>query len=281
MFTEDSHVPGEILNGRYEIVNCIGKGSCGVVYKCRFEEKPGSYVAVKVLNPKLMEDRVAVSRFSNEFIACSNITHHNVLKAHEVFRQGALVGFSMEYVEGADLAEFMSRHPRAPFDVTLNIMQQVACGLEAVHQAGVIHRDLKPENILLSRTGHAKIADFGTARLTGGPKLTETGNVVGTLDYLCPEYLAHDTLDERADIYALGVIGYEMLTGEIPFRSDNLVDMLFAKKNREAEPVERLRTGCPRSLARIVMRALRRDPELRQQNASELLKELRAIEDYL
>ena len=145
----------------------------------------------------------------------------------------------------------------------------------------MIHRDLKPENILITNQAEIKIADFGTARLTGGPRLTEAGNVLGTVDYLCPEYMETDQLDERADIYAVGVIGYELMCGVIPFKSENLAEVFRNKKFRDPEPVEVLRPGCPRALAAIIARALKRLPEQRYQTATEMLEHLDEVNDFV
>lgn len=281
MYRDNDLGPTSLLNGRYEIVACLGKGGSGIVYKCRFEEMPGSFVAVKLLYPELMRDKVAVSRFSNEFVACSNVIHPHVLRAYEVFRDGPHAGFSMEYVEGTDLADFMVKYQKPPFHVVVEILTQICSALEAIHEAGVIHRDLKPENILISNSAEIKIADFGTARLTGGPRLTEAGNVLGTVDYLCPEYMETEALDERADLYALGVIGYELVSGLIPFRSDSLVEMFRNKKFRDPQPIEDLRPGCPRSLATILSRALKRSPNERYQSAAEFLADLDNVQDFV
>lgn len=212
--------PGTVIASRYEVVKCLGAGSMGLVYACRKRgEAAGQMVAVKVLFPEVALDKTSAARFRNEIFAAYGVSHPNVVKAYEYIREGDLVAYTMEFVSGGDLAMKLGRtsHPLS-LPTIVKLLSQMCSGVQAIHDAGIVHRDLKAENILLTKEGDVKIADFGIARMELGSarKLTEHGGVVGTIDYVAPEYLLSSQIDARADIYAIGILGYEMLTGELP-----------------------------------------------------------------
>lgn len=215
--------PGTIVNGRYEVVKCLGTGSMGMVYACRHRELQGHIVAMKVLFSEVARDEVAAARFRNEIVASYGVSHPNVVRAYEYFRDGDLIAFTMEYIGGGDLADKISVDEKIAVPEIVRMLQQMCSGVQAIHDAGIIHRDLKPENILLTAQGDIKITDFGIARTGTGPKLTEHGGVVGTIDYVSPEYLEQGQVDARSDIYALGVLAYEMITQESPFKGKSVI----------------------------------------------------------
>ncbi len=269
--------PGTVIGGKYEVVKCLGAGSMGMVYACRHRELQGQLVAAKVLFNEVASDAVAAARFKNEILASYGVSHPNVVRAYEFVRDGDIIAYTMEFVGGGDLADRMARPDLLSMAEIIRLLSQMAAGVQAIHDAGIVHRDLKPENILLTNDGSVKIADFGIARKTDGPKLTEHGGVVGTLEYVSPEYMLRSQVDWRSDIYAMGVLAYELITGEPPFKGDSAYASISMRLQTDASPPSRFRAECPESLDRIVLRALRRDPEERYQSAVELFYDLQGV----
>ncbi|NDC39027.1 MAG: serine/threonine protein kinase [Proteobacteria bacterium] len=270
--------PGTVIAGRYEVVKCLGAGSMGLVYACRHRELSGHLVAIKVLFPEVAHDKVAAARFRNEIFASYGVSHPNVVRAYEYLRDGDLVAYTMEYVGGGDLADRLGKPGKLiGIEEILNLLSQMCAGVQAIHDAGIVHRDLKPENILLSTDGQVKIADFGIARTGHGPKLTEHGGVVGTIDYVSPEYMLNSHVDWRSDIYALGVLAYEMVTGEAPFRGDSVYATMTKRLKEDPAPPSTLRPECPEELDRIILKAMSRDPEQRYQSAAEVYYDLSGL----
>lgn len=268
---------GTVLDNRYEVVSCLGNGSVGTVYKCLNKEFAPDYVAVKVLSPKLITNKTAVVRFRNELVAAYGVNHINVVKPFELFRHKSLLAFSMEYIDGGDLGRLMAAEDKFGFDETVHFLSQIAEGLSAIHRAGIIHRDLKPENVLLTHDGVAKICDFGTARLEGGPRITEKGSVIGTINYLSPEYIENGAVDVRSDIYSFGVMAYEMISGRMPFRGDSIVETMHLKLNTDPVPLVELCAGCSPVLSGIVSKAMRRSPDERFQSVLEIQEKLNGL----
>jgi serine/threonine protein kinase len=238
-------------------------------------------VAVKVLFPELSQDnKNQAARFRNEIFAAYGVNHPNVVKAWEYIRDGDLIAYSMEFVSGGDLATKLGRAD-APMDIPsiVKLLSQMCAGVQAIHDAGIVHRDLKPENILLTKEGDVKIADFGIARLelASSRKLTEHGGVVGTIDYVAPEYLLSSQIDARADIYAVGILGYEMITGESPFRGETIYDTMWKRIKSDPPPPSHVRSECPIKLDEIILRAMARAPEDRFQTARDMLEQLRLL----
>lgn len=276
--TVASFQPGTIIGGRYEVVKCLGAGSMGLVYACKHRELAHT-VAVKVLFPEVAQDKVAAARFKNEIFASYNVSHPNVVRAYDYIRDGDLVAYSMEYVGGGDLADRInSEAGYIPIPEIIQLLIQMCSGVQSIHDAGIIHRDLKPENILLSSDGNVKIADFGIARTGQGPKLTEHGGVVGTIDYVSPEYMLNSQVDWRSDIYALGILAYEMITGESPFRGDSVYTTMTMRLKNDPAPPSSIRNECPRRLDEIVLHAMARNPEARYQSALAMEKDLREFQ---
>lgn len=261
---------GDLIAERYQVIKCLGTGSMGSVYSCKHLELGNHIVALKVLYPEVAEDEVAQKRFRNEIFASYGVSHRNVVRAYEYIKDEDLVAYSMEYIEGVDLADRLAEESYLPLDEVVSIMLQIARGMQAIHAAGIIHRDLKPENILISKSGDVKIADFGIARTANAAKLTEHGGVVGTIDYVSPEYILNSQLDCRSDIYALGVLGYEMICGELPFKGESVYSSMTKRLESEAVSPSEHREDCPKVLSDIVLKALAAKPEKRFQNADEL-----------
>jgi serine/threonine protein kinase len=273
--------PGTVIAGRYEVIKCLGAGSMGMVYACRHRELSGHKVAVKVLFPEVARDRVAAQRFKNEVFASYGVSHPYVVRAYEFVRDGDLVAYTMEFVGGGDLADRLSEAPHGLLipDV-IRFLKQMCLGVQAIHDAHIVHRDLKPENILLTSEGSVKIADFGIARQGNGPKLTEHGGVVGTLDYVSPEYLVNSQVDAASDIYALGVLAYEMVTGELPFQGDTVYSTMTRRLKEDPTPAHLLRSECPEELAQIIQKAMQRDPKARFSSAYDMAHALDEMQGH-
>jgi serine/threonine protein kinase len=269
--------PGTVIGGKYEVVKCLGSGSMGLVYACRNRELLGQMVAVKVLFPEVAADKVASARFRNEVLASYEVSHPNVVRAYDLLRDGDLVAYAMEFVGGGDLAERLSGSERIPVPEIVRLMSQIAAGLQAIHEAGIVHRDMKPENILLTKDGNVKIADFGIARNRHGPKLTEHGGVVGTVEYVAPEYMLKSQVDWRADIYALGILAYEMVSGEAPFRGESVYATMTKRLKTDPDPPSTYRPECPKELDQCILKLMMRDPEQRYQSGLEVVEELQKI----
>ncbi len=266
--------PGTVIGGKYEVVKCLGAGSMGMVYACRHRELQGQMVAAKVLFQEVATDKVAAARFKNEVLASYGVSHPNVVRAYEYITDGDLVAYTMEFVGGGDLADRMSRSQLMSIAEFIKLLGQMTAGVQAIHDAGIVHRDLKPENILLTNEGNVKIADFGIARNRNGPKLTEHGGVVGTIEYVAPEYMLRSQVDWRSDIYALGILAFEMLTGEAPFKGDSPYESISKRLQVDADPPSKIRKDCPPEIDAIVLKALQRDPETRYQSAMEIFSDL-------
>jgi serine/threonine protein kinase len=269
--------PGTVVNERYEVVKCLGAGSMGMVYACRHRELSGHLVAMKVLFGEVAKDPTAAARFRNEIVASYGVNHPNVVRAYEYFRDGDLIAFTMEYISGGDLADKISLEEPMPVKDVIRMLSQMTSGVQAIHNAGIVHRDLKPENILLTSQGDVKITDFGIARTTTGPRLTEHGGVVGTIDYVSPEYLERGQVDHRSDIYAMGIMAYEMVTGETPFRGKSVIETMTMRLKTDPALPHTLRPDCPVELSQVIMKALTRNPDKRYQSASQMLTDLQEI----
>lgn len=270
--------PGTVIDGRFEIIKSLGIGSMGQVYACKHRELSGHMVALKVLFQEVATDPVASTRFKNEITASWKINHPNVVRAYDFIRDGDLVGYTMEYVGGGDLADLISDQDSLAIADISRLISQVCSGVQAIHDAGIVHRDLKPENLLLTSDRNIKITDFGIARTKAGPRLTEHGGVVGTLDYVSPEYLEKSEVDTRSDIYAIGIIAYELITHELPFKGNNPVEIIMSKLKTEPTPPHHLRTDCPEKLARVIMKMIARNPDDRYQSAADIVTDLLSLD---
>lgn len=273
---------GFIIANRYEVIKCLGTGSMGAVYACNHKELSGHVVAVKVLFPEVANDKVSAARFRNEIFASYGVAHPNVVRAYEYVKENGILAYTMEYVDGNDLAEYL-KDPSKLLEINriIEILIQMTAGVGAIHAAGIIHRDLKPENILIDSSGNVKIADFGIARTEKGPRLTEHGGVVGTIDYVSPEYMLNSQVDFRSDIYAMGVLAFEMLTGITPFRGETVYDTMVARLKKEAIPPSTERFDCPSQLDKIILKSLKRDPDERYQSANDFHNDLVTLKGFL
>lgn len=271
---------GTVIAERLTVTKFLGSGLMGMVYACKHKGIANRLVALKVLFPNFVKDAVSCARFRHEIVATYGISHPHVVKAFEYIRDGDIVAYTMEHVDAGDLADKLESTGRLTLKDTIRIMMQICSGLEAIHDAHIVHRDLKPENILLTQSGDVKIADFGIARSHVGPRVTAHGGVLGTIDYVSPEYMESGSFDVRSDIYAVGVLGYEMLLGESPFKHLKADSVVQGIKNRLAfvpPPPSAVRHACPAVLDAIILKALERDPNKRFQSAREMFTALQEL----
>jgi eukaryotic-like serine/threonine-protein kinase len=270
---------GKIVS-HFKITEEIGRGGMGVVYKAQ-DLSLDRLVALKFLPAQFSADEEERKRFVHEAKAAATLNHPNIVTVHEIGEHEGQIFIAMEYIEGKSLKELVSDHPAPyalhlmPIPQVLDIASQIASGLSAAHAKGIVHRDLKPANIMLTDEGTAKIVDFGLAKLRGLTRLTKSGTTLGTVAYMSPEQAQGKEVDQRTDIWSLGVILYEMLTGKLPFPGEYEQAMLYAVINEEPKSISKLRSDVPDELQRIVLKALAKSPEKRYQTADELLKELK------
>ena len=263
--------------GAFTIESEIGRGGMGVVYRAH-DEKLKRTVAVKVLPPELAYRRDIRARFVREAETAARLSHPNIVPIHAVGEANDLVYFVMGYVDGESLAVRLKRRGRLSLEEARRIMRETSDALAAAHQQGVIHRDVKPDNILLEGTrGRVMVTDFGIAKALSaeGGTLTDTGIAIGTPAFMSPEQAAGErVIDGRSDLYSLGVVAYQMLTGELPFQSPTVPGLLMKQISTPATPVDRLRPETPRELALTVMRCLEKDPGDRWPSADALRRAL-------
>jgi len=277
---------GQLFAGRYEILGTLGKGGMGIVYRAE-DKRLDEVVALKVLRPEVLEnDPTLLQRFKEELRLARRITHKNVLRTHDFdVTQDGTPYISMEYLEGVTLKELVQGKGALPAGVGLRVSKQMCAGLNAAHQQGVVHRDIKPHNMLiLPETGELKIMDFGIARRSemqadGG--LTTDGMVMGTPDYMAPEQAQGQPADFRSDIYALGVVLFEIFTGRLPFQGETLMATVLKHIQEPPPDPRKLNPRLPAELAQVILRCLEKDPARRFQRAGDIHKELTAASSRL
>jgi serine/threonine protein kinase/Flp pilus assembly protein TadD len=266
-------MPGMLLARRYEILEVLGEGGMGTVYKAKDRELD-RLVALKIIRPELASNPDVLQRFKQEILLSSKVTHRNVVRIYDLGEAEGLKFITMEYVDGKDLRQKLKQEGRLGVNEALDIIVQVFNGLDAAHREGIIHRDLKPGNIMQDGTSRVVVMDFGLARSVVSDGMTRTGMMVGTMEYMSPEQAQAKNLDARSDIFTVGLIFYELLTGKMPYQADSVVASLLKRSREPAAPVSTHNTAIPRSLSSIVAKCLALEPELRYQSAAEALAAL-------
>ena len=265
--------PGVVFGGRYEIVRVLGQGGMGAVYQARDRELD-RLIALKVIRPELATDPAILQRFKQELILARNITHKNVVRIYDLGEAEGIRFISMEYVDGEDLRTLLRHQGKFSSREASRMIEQVCRALDAAHAEGVIHRDLKPQNIMRDKHGRIVVMDFGLARSLGETGLTQTGAIVGTLEYMSPEQALGTQLDQRSDIFSVGLIFYELLTGKAPYEADTAIASLMKRTREDARPASDVDRSVPKSLSAIVGRCLEREPANRYHSVVELLQQL-------
>jgi serine/threonine protein kinase/Tfp pilus assembly protein PilF len=269
---------GSTFAGRYQIIEELGKGGMGKVYKAQdtdLKEK----VAIKLLKPEIAADKKTIERFRNELKFARKIRHKNVCQMYDLNKEKGAHYITMEYVDGKDLKSMISMMGQLSSGKTIFIAKQVCEGLVEAHRLGVVHRDLKPQNIMVDEEGNARIMDFGIARSLKTKGITAAGVMIGTPEYMSPEQVEGKEVDQRSDIYSLGVILYEMVTGRVPFEGDTPFTIGVKHKSETPKDPKELNTQLPEDLNLVILRCLEKDKEKRYQSAGEVRAELMKIEE--
>src|SRR5215470_15376604 len=256
----DALAPGTVLGGRYEILQLLGRGGMGAVYKAHDKELDRT-VALKLIRPDLARNPEMVKRFKQELILARQITHKNVIRIFDLGQSDGIKFITMDFVEGRDLRALLQEKGKFPPPEAARIMLQICRALEAAHSEHVIHRDLKPQNIMLDQRGRVFVMDFGIASSAHLPGMNQTGALIGTPEYMSPEQARGEKLDERSDIFSLGVIFYEILTGQKPYPSDVPIATLWKRMQERVTPPLKLEPSLPVALNDIVVKALEIEPQ--------------------
>jgi len=271
-------VPGTLLFNRYELIGCLSANNIGGVYVCRCVPGADKLVALKVLSTAASRDPKLVQDFRREVAFSLRISHPNVVAGVDYHSDAEFTAFAMEFVEGGTLADYLERKQQLSVAEVVDCLTQLAAGLAVIHEAGIIHRDLKPENILVDAEGRLKIADFGIAASEFELCKSNRRDVLrGTVNYLSPEYIQSGKCDQRSDIYAFGVIAYELMSGRLPFWGNSLIDTLTKRVQFDPPAPRVLRPELPRALSDLALRAMKRNPLRRYQSVKEIQEHLEVI----
>lgn len=271
----DSYV-GKRIDGRYEIREIIGVGGMAVVYKA-YDNIDDRIVAVKILKEEFLANEEFRRRFKNESKAIAVLSHPNIVKVFDVSFGDRLQYIVMEHVEGITLKEYIEQQRVINSKEVVYFTTQILRALQHAHDKGIVHRDIKPQNIILLQNGNIKVTDFGIARFSRSETRTMTESAIGSVHYVSPEQARGEMTDEKTDIYSVGVLMYEMLTGELPFQGDNAISVALMQVNEEAVPPSSINEDIPTGLEQITMRAMQKNLRERYQSAAEMLLD---IEEY-
>ena len=264
---------GKIIGNRYEILEKIGNGGMATVYKAKCHVL-NRYVAIKVLRDEFTTDEEFIKRFNTEAQSAASLTHPNIVSIYDVGNEGNLYYIVMELIQGKTLKEIIEEDGALPWKWSVNIAIQICSALEVAHKNNIIHRDIKPHNIIITEEGIAKVTDFGIAKAVSNSTITAFGTTIGSVHYFSPEHARGGFTDAKSDLYSLGIVMYEMLTGRVPFDADTPVSV--ALKHMQEKPVEpmKLNPAIPFAVNQIIMKAMQKEANLRYQSASEMLNDL-------
>ncbi len=266
-----------LLAGRYELLEKIGDGGMAVVYKAK-DRLLNRYIAIKILRPEFTKDPTFVENFKRESQAAAGLAHQNIVGVYDVGREGNINYIVMELVEGQTLNEIIAKEAPMDYRRVIEITKQVATALRLAHKNKIIHRDVKPHNIMVTNDGVVKLADFGIAKAVNDATMSTGSKIIGSVHYFSPEQARGNYVDERSDIYSLGIVMYEMLTGQVPFDGDNPVTVALKHINEEITPPSQLVDGIPPALEQCVLKATSKFQTNRYSSADELIEELNNIE---
>ncbi len=267
---------GKRLDGRYEVQEIIGVGGMSVVYRA-YDNVDDRIVAVKILKDEFADDAEFVRRFKNESKAIAVLSHPNIVKVYDVSFGEKLKYIVMEYMDGITLKEYIQKQKVITWNDAVFFTTQILRALQHAHDKGIVHRDIKPQNIILLPTGNIKVTDFGIARFSRTETKTLTENAIGSVHYISPEQAKGEFTDERADIYSLGVVLYEMLAGKLPFEADSAVSVALMQLQKDPERLTDINADIPLGLEQICFHAMQKDPQDRYQTATEMLLDLEEI----
>ena len=267
------NLEGKMLGNRYEIIEKIGVGGMATVYraKCHVLKRD---VAVKILRDEFTTDEEFIKRFNAEAQAAASLTHPNIVSVYDVGHEGNLYYIVMELVKGKTLKEIIVEEGVLPWKWAVNLGIQIARGLEKAHRNNIIHRDIKPHNIIITEDGTAKVTDFGIAKAVSNSTITAFGATTGSVHYFSPEHAKGSHTDQKSDLYSLGIVLYEMVTGKVPFDADTPVSVALKHMQEEPVPPKELNHSIPESLNKIILKAMQKEPSMRYQTATDMIMDL-------
>ena len=267
------NIEGRIIGNRYEIIEKVGSGGMATVYKAR-DTILNRYVAVKVLRDEFTTDEEFIKRFNTEAQSAARLTHPNIVSVFDVGQEYNIYYIVMELIQGKTLKQIISEEGALPWKWTVNIAIQICSALEMAHKNGIVHRDIKPHNIIITEDGIAKVTDFGIAKAVSNSTITAFGTTIGSVHYFSPEHARGGYTDAKSDLYSLGVVMYEMVTGKVPFDADTPVSV--ALKHMQEEPIEpiQLNSRIPVAINKIILKAMKKDTSARYASATDMMKDL-------
>jgi eukaryotic-like serine/threonine-protein kinase len=267
--------PNRMLGRRYQIVQLLGEGGMGAVYKAKDCELD-RMVALKIIRPELAVNAQILARFKQELILARRITHKNVIRIFDLGEADGMKFITMEFVEGKDLSSLLKEKGRLSFEECADVIYQTCTALDAAHSEGVVHRDLKPQNIMMEKTGRVIVMDFGIARTIEQSGMTQTGAMIGTPDYMSPEQVMGEHVDARSDLFTLGVIFFQLLVGQLPYKADTMQGAMFKRTKEIPQAPQVVDPTVPSLLSDITAKCLQLDPNLRYQSAVEIQHDIDA-----
>ncbi len=268
----------KVLAGRYELFERIGEGGMSVVYKAK-DKLLNRFVAIKILKPQFINDHKFIDSFRRESQAAASMSHPNIVNIYDVGREGNIHYIVMELIEGRTLSDYIKEHGQMSYPKVIALSKQIAAALAFAHKNHIIHRDVKPHNIMITPNGTAKITDFGIAKAVNAATIVDnTDGIIGSVHYFSPEQARGGYVDEKSDIYSLGIVMYEMLTGRVPFDGDNPVNIALMHINGEMIPPSKLVDGVPPALEHIILKCTDKYPVNRYASADELIEALNNLE---
>lgn len=270
---------GQLLGSRYEVLEQVGGGGMSLVYRAK-DKFLNRIVAIKVLREHLTSDEEFVARFRREAQAVASLSHPNIVSIYDVGQDQGMYYLVMEMIEGRNLKEIIKEKGKIPVNEAVEIAKQICEALEHAHQQQIIHRDIKPHNIILTADGKAKVTDFGIARAVSTATVTHTGSIMGSVHYFSPEQAKGEIADEKSDIYALGVVFYEMMTGKLPFEGDSPISVAMKKINGDPLPPREINPLIPETMEQVIKRAMARNPHKRYETVTQLKQDIISSQLY-
>ena len=267
---------GQMINDRYEIIKSIGEGGMANVYLA-YDTILDRRVAIKVLRGDLSNDEKFVRRFQREALSASSLSHPNIVEMYDVGEDNGIYYIVMEYIEGKTLKQLIKKRGALTLSEAIDIMLQITDGISQAHDSYIIHRDLKPQNIMIKEDGTIKITDFGIAMALNSTQLTQTNSVMGSVHYLPPEQASGKGSTIRSDIYSMGILFYEILTGTLPFKGDNAVEIALKQMRDEIPSVRKKNPAIPQSVENVILKATAKNPKNRYSDAKEMHADLLTV----
>ena len=267
---------GKRLDDRYDIREVIGVGGMAIVYKA-YDRVEDRIVSIKILRDEYLGNQEFLRRFRNESRAIAMLSHPNIVKVYDVSFGDRLQYIVMEYIDGITLKEYISQQHVIRWKEAVHFTLQILYALQHAHEKGIIHRDIKPQNIMLLKDGTIKVTDFGIARFSRSDSRTMTDKAIGSVHYIAPEQARGAVTDEKSDVYSVGVMLYEMLTGKLPFEAENAVSVAIMQMQSEAKTPRSINPEIPEGLEEITLKAMKKDPEQRYASAAEMIRDINAF----